>query len=296
MKRGLNINFICVGFAKCGTTLLQEVLAQNKDLFLSERKETWFFQWKDTIGNPLQKLKKDFFYDAPEKKKWGIIDPTFINQSRQVSNYFGKDCKIIFMVRNPVEVVYSDYKMKLRTCQDDSIIKLYWKYGYKKIDKMFCEYVSNNIRDKKLNKYYFTNLIKKYRFFYKRENTHIIVLEKLLQNPVEELKKLENFLETKSYDYELVKVNEGGAVSKNYLCAIINKWVFKAHMKLYSLSMSKELRQMLYRIRGRIFSVTHTAYEEKMSEEARKKLEEYFIKEKEVMTAMTGENLDKLWF
>ncbi|MCI8968183.1 MAG: sulfotransferase domain-containing protein [Lachnospiraceae bacterium] len=295
-KNNFDIEFLCVGYQKCGTTLLQEILTSNEEIYLSKRKETWFFQWKDLFSNPIMKLRKDFFNNAPNSKKLGIIDPTFIEEAKQVNDYFGQNCKIIFMVRNPVDVVYSDFKMRLRTCLDDSVNKLYRKYGYGRIQEMFEEYVRASIKEKRIRKYYFSYFIKEYFKYFDEKKIFIMFLEDLTRNAEDEMRKLEAFLKTGNYQYNLEKINTGDCVSKNYICALINKYVFKLHMKLYPLSMSWEKRKLIYDIRAKIFGITNKEYKCEMKAEVRNKLEKYFANEKRVMEKMTGRDLGRIWF
>ena len=292
MENRIKIHFICVGFQKCGTTLLQEMLMQNPEVFLSKRKENWFFQWKDSCKDPLKKLKEDFFEDAPKGKKLGVIDPTYVEHAHQISRYFGKNCKIIIMVRNPADVIWSDFKMRARTCQDEAVLTLYRKYGFQRFRQMFDEYVTQGIKEKKINKYYFSKLIKKYYTYFPHENIRIVFFEELISNPAAEMRAIEEFLGTGNYSYQVKKVNEGDTVSRNYLCAWMNKWVFRLHMKLYAISMSWEKRLVLYEIRGKIFERTHREYRQNMKQSTRKRLEEYFADEKKALKELAGREHD----
>lgn len=200
------------------------------------------------------------------------------------------------MLRNPINAVYSDFKMKMRTCQDDYVIHLYQKYGYQNIKGMFDEYIQNSIRERKLEKHYFSNTIKKYYRFFQKENIYIILFEELLLNPEEELKKLELFLNTKNYNYKIEKVNDGGTVSRNYICALMNKFFFRVYMKLYAVAMNDKKRKQIDRIRDKFFDITHIEFKQAMSEKSKGVLERYFFEERNIIMDLTGKELKEFWF
>ena len=144
----MEIDFLCVGFAKCGTTTFDNILRQYSQVVLPVIKEPHFFRWKDGYDFPVQKLINEYFEQqvTNTNKCMGMVDPTLTHMSvDDLIKYFGENTKIIVMLRNPVKAFYSEFKMGLR-------IGYYWGYYYpfKKVNvgRMFDSYLEHIISGK----------------------------------------------------------------------------------------------------------------------------------------------------
>ncbi|MCD7846287.1 MAG: sulfotransferase domain-containing protein [Oscillospiraceae bacterium] len=110
-------DFLCVGFAKCGTTTLQQIFKNHRDIYLPAIKETYLYFSKgyDWYLNR--------YYDKHiTKKAVGEFNPCYtmaVNTrstdsiARQIHQDFGPDIKLIFLLRNPVGKLFSWYKYAL---------------------------------------------------------------------------------------------------------------------------------------------------------------------------------------
>jgi hypothetical protein len=105
-------DFIAVGPPRTGTTWLHRVLTGHVGL-PSGIKETQFFAWNYELG--LQ-WYLSYFRDASPDLPLGEIAPTYFDhpQARSRIAEVIPGCRIICSLRDPVERVYSQYKVWLR--------------------------------------------------------------------------------------------------------------------------------------------------------------------------------------
>ena len=114
-----DISFLVVGAAKSGTTWLHDMLSQHPQVFLPALKELHYFN-RQFMENPsLENYNYDkpvtwylnFFKGAKQGQLLGEVCPAYIwdAQAPQRIYAFNPQVKIIVMVRQPVERLFSEY-------------------------------------------------------------------------------------------------------------------------------------------------------------------------------------------
>jgi hypothetical protein len=108
----LEINFMIIGFAKCGTTSLYEYLIQHPHILPSAKKEPMFFSENFHYGFDwylahFPSIPKGQKYITGEASAHYIDHP--IAYKRIYENF--PNTKLIILLRNPIERTYSDYQM-----------------------------------------------------------------------------------------------------------------------------------------------------------------------------------------
>ena len=105
-------NFFLVGAQKCGTTALSEYLRSHPNVFITRPKEPHFFA--EDFGNyrPYRTLDRylALYRDcSPNHRAVGEASPIYICSKVAVRNIheFNSRAKIIAMLRNPVDLLYS---------------------------------------------------------------------------------------------------------------------------------------------------------------------------------------------
>lgn len=107
------VNFMCIGAAKCGTTWLFDMLSQHPQIGVARSKEVNYFNpyRADRPGgkNKHYMLGLDwyhsFFTHCKPEQLWGDFSPTymkFASAARYVYDY-NPDCKLIVLLRDPVD-------------------------------------------------------------------------------------------------------------------------------------------------------------------------------------------------
>jgi hypothetical protein len=101
-------NFLICGAPKAGTTALYEILKQHPDVYMSEVKETDFFQHSYDKG---MAWYESLFLNYAGQKAIGEASPgNMIHPlaAERIAHHI-PDAKLIFMLRNPIERAYSQY-------------------------------------------------------------------------------------------------------------------------------------------------------------------------------------------
>ena len=117
-------NLFIVGAPKCGTTAMYTYLQQHPEVFMSPVKEPYYFG-NDMIFYRLQRKTQaeylTLFGAARDEKVLGEASVTYLASTSAAEEIyaFNRSAKIIIMLRNPVEMVYSLHSQLLFTETED---------------------------------------------------------------------------------------------------------------------------------------------------------------------------------
>lgn len=125
-------NFFIVGAPKCGTTALSKYLQSHPDIFITSPKEPHFFAEefyipKITTWSEYLSLFKDV---QPQHKVIGEASVHYLCSELALSKIYqhNPDAKIVAMLRNPVDLVYSYHSQLLYNIgeEDESDFEKAW--------------------------------------------------------------------------------------------------------------------------------------------------------------------------
>ena len=119
-------NFFVVGAPKAGTTSMDYYLSQHPDIFIPHRKEVHYF------GSDLTK-KEHWFFVLKEQAYLKLFEKgagykrvgessvmyLFSKQAAKEIKAFSPSARIIIMLRNPVEMMYSQFSHLLWACYEE---------------------------------------------------------------------------------------------------------------------------------------------------------------------------------
>lgn len=298
------VDFICIGFPKCGTTTLYSVLGNHSEINLARGKETSFFNWCDDFAYPLEALN-GFFRETRNKKHMlnGLIESEFYMNASDLRFYMGQDVKLIFMLRNPVDRLFSAFKMRLRQgC--GSIIDLYRKNKELDTARMFAVYCDCVVtqRNNKLSEEFETgNYVKWLRQFeheFSRENMLIVFLEDFKKDADKEIRRIENFLGIAEKDLWKKKIeNEGNMVSKNYYCSMINGFFNKFYQRHNGFFVKyPDIGDWWIEMRNRMYGRTLKEDAAHIDNRTRQLCEQYYEKSKKELETYVNRELSSIWF
>lgn len=293
----VHIDFLCPGFAKCGTTSLHYALAQNPRVFLPHVKETYFlcYSVNETTHNT---FKNHYRAEDTAGKLVGDIEPAYKSSAEDVYRYFGSDLKLVFCVRNPVNALYSYFKMEMRDeifMLGSSSLKAEMMEGY--------EQVSPEVFDKWAMKYRFRGKyidhIRSFLEYYPKEQIKIIVSEELYADAYRHMDDLQDFLgipEEDKLEYrEFPQENLGSKVAKDRKGLEINMSIGQLRRRLMQQGDVQSLK-LLLDIREKVETFTMTDYNEPMWESTRRNLLDYYLESIHELEEMLGRSLQGVWY
>lgn len=179
------VNFMIVGAAKSGTTSLARLLALHPSICISDPKEIYYFNKTIDWDNP-EKLKHyhSHFHNTPNKIVGEASTlysdfPRYLDTEQRIFAY-NPNMKIIFIMRNPVDRIYSHYKHLYAM----SKLRL-------KVSEMETELLNDPLYVNR-SKYYMQ--ISPYIKLFGRQNVHLCFFEDYKENPTGVLDDILEFL------------------------------------------------------------------------------------------------------
>ncbi len=287
-----DVDFMCPGFTKCGTSSLCKMMRADKRLFFPKIKETLYLLWNNKYEDSPERFKKLYFSNVGENKIVGNIEPAYHRKAREIYECFGKDVKLIFLLRNPADATYSYYRMLMRTPRKRDEVEFY-KHHLKYCLKMFDEF----IEDRDLIRFHYEVWINEFLEYFPKEQIKIMFFEDLIADTNGTMNELQKFIGLDTpYDYqELPHENNGNMVSKNYISALINfkyYWLQRESKEGGELSTKKK---KFYEFAKKAQKYTSIDTKQKMTDEQRKKLNVSYADTIKAIEEMTGRSLTKLW-
>lgn len=298
------LTFLVAGFMKCGTTALHRVLMNVESIYVPIEKETAYFSWFNKVSNPEEELIKRYFSCIKEGQKIvGTVDPTFYLHAKEIYKYFGKNIKIILMMRNPVDATFSIFKMMNRDGYAGEIFEeIYNKYGCYH-QEMFTKYCERVINDEKYifnYDYWYQDFLK----YFSKEQIQVILFEELIKSQHSELNRILNFIGVNriAIDLELPKVNEGNFVMKKIEGFKIARRKTELQWMLNHFGLIKNEYNSREEIKNEFLDICEK-YEQadkinnlEVDKKVQDKLKLHFDKSVRSLETMLNRNLHEIWF
>jgi hypothetical protein len=210
-------DFFIVGAPKSGTTALYEYLKKHPEIFMPEVKEIHMFgsdlEFKNRKLN--EKLYLSFFSSAQNEKRIGEASVWYLYSKKAAGEikHFSPYSKIIIMLRNPVDLLYSNYYQFLYNDNEDmrSFEGALFAEPERKEGKMIpkrAHFVQGLFYSETVK---FTEQIKRYFNKFGREQIHIIIYDDFKENIIKVYKETLAFLEVDlNYqpDFQVINPNK----------------------------------------------------------------------------------------
>lgn len=310
------LDFICTGFAKSGTTTLYHVLSQHPQIYLSKIKEPVFWNDQTALRRGTEWYLNRYYKTAMPSQIVGEINPQLTNGGEHemvVRKVLKKDGKIIFMLRNPAERLYSHFFMDLLWGSISGIRSDYELGNYNKAFDRFVEQVfkqfcrGNQEQVFKTDQFAFGNYsyyIREYCRLFGSENVYVLIFEEFVQDICKGSGQLFDFLgvrQTEGLNYN-IKSNEGNVLPKNIFCMRMNRiWYYKVWPLLCrNININQKAdefmdRKLNWDMRTDSILVIHV-HRKKMALKTRKYLEKIFAAEVQAVETFLGYSLKGLWY
>lgn len=264
-------NLICPGAQRSGTSYIHNLLSQHKDIFGATAKEVHYFDINIDKG-PTWYLNhytgvKNQKYRLDTTPEYMIVEEIPV----AIRDLLGTDIKFIFMLRNPVSRVYSEFQSVVSrdTLTFDTFLKEITSADNSapifRGDKAYYT----------IRRGFYARRIKAFLELFPIENMHFVIFEEFTADPKTTMKEICNFL---CIDYDNSIVYES---NKNPSMYTTRKTLQKADRKLerfyrfLSSHISINLKNRLKKIRNKIIGLKERNYEPMNNEFALKLLDIY---------------------
>jgi len=288
-EKRVKLDFLGVGFSKCGTSSLHTLLENHPHIFVPEIKENQFLGRVSEEGHKF--LKKSYPFSDINGKCVGAIEPTYYNKAVEVVNYFGEDLKIIFCLRNPVRALFSYYKMMMRMVDNRTLSFIEIR---KEVSMDFFEEWAAPV----IQRFKYIDYIKEYARYYSKDKVLILFSEVMYQEPQKTIDEVQNFLGIDSSKWQTCEVfphvNEGSCVAKDYFSAKINNCMTNYLFDNFNINI--EQRKTINEIIENINLLTTKEYKENLSQELYNKLMTEYMQSILELEEFVGVNLKGIWY
>lgn len=274
-------NVLCIGLAKSGTTALWYYFSQHPEVFVSSLKETNYFV-HDCIskGNTIDSLEKykQLFEGVRNEPVVSELSPSYITHyqtaASRIKETLGPDCKLILLLRNPVERVYSRYMGHF--VRD------------KATTESFAE-VQERIRSVEI----ISPAIRHFQEVFGEQQLGIFLSEDLNRDTDATLARIWQFIGVSNVKVEKeVRINKSGKLRSRALHNLMLPGKKRGPLKaLYKMLPDSVKSRTLNRVKN-----WNMKKKEPMDQQVRKELEVYFRKEVEALSELTGQDLKSRWF
>ncbi|MCD4793931.1 MAG: sulfotransferase domain-containing protein [Bacteroidales bacterium] len=189
--------FLGVGTQKAGTTSMYSILRNHPQIFLPETKEIHYFdkyyhkpvEWylryfdKATNENAIGEITTNYIYDKPAPER--------------IFNILGKNIKLIFILRNPADRAFSNYKMNIERQNETLTFKKVIERDLIQIKKK----IDYNTEFHYIKRGFYVDQIKRYLKLFNRNNMLILLFEEdIIKNRKKTFEKIYDFLDVDILD------------------------------------------------------------------------------------------------
>ncbi len=297
-------DFFVAGFYKCGTTSLYFILQQHKNILVSNEKENSFFADKELYKKGIEWYEKTYYdFDKQDSKEKIVeVNPGLSEipgTAKRLSYFYDSDMPIAFIVRNPVDFLYSNFKFQIRRGMYPLKEMNFCKRNSYAV--AFDKYIKSNRSELEQYKHFFSSQLKEYQKYF--NNIKIFFLEDMNHDGEKVYRDILDFwgLEYEKVDFN-IKANATDFIPRSPL-------IKKIHLKIRIYNQRLMIRKKNI-VEKYLFNITNKMEEQlfahiektriedksKMHEETRRKLEKFFQSEKEIVESISGRNLHDVWW
>ena len=213
-------DFFIVGAPKCGTTSLNNYLSQHPDIFMAE-KEAHYFGADLGIKQKTLTLQEYLllFNEGQDKKLRGEASVWYLYSKKAAEEIkaYKPDAKIIIMIRNPAEVIYSLHGQHLY--EGDEYITDFEEAV--RADESLAHRSNSAWTNFKTRPGYFETVqykeqIERYWQIFGKEKVHIILFDDFASNTRREYQKTLKFLKVDESFVPVIKKINANKTYVNY--------------------------------------------------------------------------------
>lgn len=242
-------NFLIIGSPKCGTTSLYHYLGQHPNIEFSKVKEPKYFSFKDLNLNfnkkstkiALEQLKNSTIKDIDSylelfsglnSQYIGEASPNYFHFEPAAKNIFefNPDMKMIVILRNPIDRLYSDWKHNVRMGYEP-------EYSFKKSLSLIEKRKANNYPPyfNYLEKGDYSKHLKRYYSLFSKKQIKVILYDDFKLNPNNVCNNVISFLGVKNkFKFETSKIYiKSSVIKKNNMLTKLLPYIQRLSYRIY---------------------------------------------------------------
>lgn len=241
-------NLFIVGAPKAGTHSLYELLKQHPSVYMSPRKEPYFF-CRDIIAdddefcNPIRDEKEylKLFEDSKDEEILGEATVSYLadpNAAKRIKEKI-PHAKILIILRNPADRAFSQY---LGLLNHGFVKSPFSKAIEEDLERIKKNQVSWNIL---FGGFYFEQ-ISRYMKIFNDQQLKIIILDDFKKEPKKIMDEITKFLSIKKFDFVMGQFGEYKPPRRKIITSIIgNKIITNVGKQIFSKKIRKSIFQNL---------------------------------------------------
>ena len=284
-----------VGTFKAGTTTMWSDLRQHPQIYMSEVKEPMFFG--QDLSSRYRRMTEDeylaLFKDAREDQRAGEASPWYLYSSSSAREIkaFSPEARIIVMLRNPVDVMYSQHSQLVFNLRED--LTDFGEALAAEDDRAAGRRIPPDaLRPEALlyrRSVRFPEQVSRYLDCFGKDRVHFIVFEDLASDPAEVYRSTLEFLGVNS-TFQIEHIVENA--NRRPRNRLVQRLIFAPPRPLRALYGRLRSMPAMHRLRDRLASSTVEAVKRKpMDAELRRQLTAEFAPQVEELGKLIGRDL-----
>lgn len=303
MGESKKVNLFIIGAPKCGTTSLVNYFKKVDHIFVPTIKEPHYFA-NDFYSSDFPPVKRieDYIslYSGSSSEKYRCDASVFYlysnNAIKNIYNY-NSDAKIIVMLRNPVDMVYSLHSQLLHTFNEN--IKSFSRAWQNTVNRKAGKKIPLKNQNQRWLYYdevaKFGSQIENVLNYFSKNQIHFIILEKFKIDPLNEFNRVLEFLDLDKIDEFDFKVHNANKV---YIFRRLIRFIRRPSN--FSLKIGRRIKKVFgisekYGVRDRIRKVFEVKKERKeMPDAIGKTIYKHYLNEINKLEKLIAMDL-KVW-
>lgn len=215
-------NFLVIGAARSGTTLLHSYLLQHPEIFIPKEKrpEPHFFLKTPLFEKGSDWYHERFFSQVNNEKAIGEISTSYFFGEKvpERIHSYNPDMQFLIMLREPKSRAFSNYWHSHKNGFEDLTFDEAIQKENERTAKLKGDLVEIAPYSY-LGRSRYAQQFERFFKFFRKEQFHVCVFENFLQHPAEELNKMCSFLNVNdAFEWDVIekKVNQSSPQDQKY--------------------------------------------------------------------------------
>lgn len=186
-------SFFCVGTQKSASSTLHSVLRGHPQIYLPKIKETKFFVLDKKYSRGLKFYLAEYFSQWHHELIAGEVDPDYMYfpwVPQRMREKLGDGCKLIFILRNPIDRAYSHYNMLVSRGQETLSFQEAIEIEKQRLKQDFWSRLYYSYVDRG----FYAQQIERFQHYFPIENMLFLIFEEFVMDQRSSLERVCDFL------------------------------------------------------------------------------------------------------